>query len=177
MALFRFQTTSTFLAYAVLAILTTYATPHISYGQDLNSGSEQGLVNRYAPPGSSTIQVYIWGSVGSSGIWRIEPSLDLIELLSAAGVTGIGQAETGFDQSISLRIYRTIEGTRRMIYEENLENVLSQGASYPSLQDGDVLEVRTQQRRKLLEGIRFITGLVGSAASLALLYLRITQGR
>jgi len=161
------------IAMAMLVLST--AVPQISSSQGL--GLDQGFVNRYAPPGSSTIQVYIWGSVATPGIWRIQPSLDLVELLSAVRVTGVGQDQPGFNQQVRLRIYRTTGGDRREIYEERLDNVLAEGASYPTLQEGDVLEVETQQRRSFLEKTRTITGLVGSAASLILLYLRITEGR
>mgnify|MGYP006268598761 CR=1 FL=1 len=164
-----------FVPGTALFLVVLFAFPRVHYAQTLDV--EPDFINRYAAPGSSTIQVYIWGSVGTTGIWRIEPDLDLVELLSAAQVTGIGQEVPGSYQRVRLRIYRTVEGNRRMIYEEQLDNVLAAGAGYPSLQGGDVLEVETQRRRSFTERVRVATGLIGSAASLILLYLRISRGR
>lgn len=148
--------------------------PFAAQAQDLTL-PEETYVNRYAPPGASTIQVYIWGSVGTTGIWRIEPDLDLVELLSVAGVTGIGTDEPEIRQRVNLRIYREGAAGRRMIYEERLDEVLAEGASYPLLESRDVLEVEVERRR----GISFalVSQIMGTASSLTLLILRLTSGR
>ena len=162
------------LIVTALFLFAAFAHPGTGHAQDLGRG-EQGFVNRYASPGSSTIQVYVWGSVRNPGIWRIEPNLDLVELLSAVGVAGVGEDQLDFSQHVNLRIYRTIEGNRRMIYEERLDDVLAESATYPPLQESDVLEVETERRRQF--GFQFFSQIVGTTATLALLILRLTGGR
>lgn len=140
-----------------------------------NVGTDLPFINTFARPGQPTIQVYILGSVGASGIWRIEPQTDLIELLSAARVAGIGQDQPDYRQRVNLRIYRAIEGDRQKIYDEQLNNVLAEGAAYPPLQAGDVIEVETERRRTI--GLALLSQIVGAASSLTLLVLRLTRGR
>ena len=61
-----------------------------------------------------------------------------------------------------------------MVYNEQLDEMLGQGVQLPELSGGDVLEVRTREQRSRLDQFRLITGLIGSSASLVLLFLRLT---
>jgi len=162
-----------FSAALTLILVIGVGFPSSGWGQPL--GLEQSFVKRYARPGSPTIQVYLWGNVGSSGIWQIEPNLDLIELLSAAQVPGVGMDEPGIRQRITLRIYRTQGGDRREVYSEQLDDIIEEGQSYPSLQEGDILEVELRRRRSI--SFQWITSIIGTASSLTLLILRLTGNR
>ena len=144
-------------------------------GQDL-SLPEQSYVNEFARPGQPTMTLYLWGSVGTTGIWRVERDVDLIQLLSAAQVPGIGQEQMDVRQRISLRVFRSGSGDRREVYSQRLNDILEEGAAYPDLQNGDVLLVETSQRRRIFS-FQFISTIVGTASSLALLVLRLTRGR
>ena len=132
-------------------------------------------VNQYARTGRPTIDVFIWGEVGTPGLWRVEPDIDLIELLSVARVTGVGLEEPDISRRVSLRIYREEGGQRSEIYSQQLDHILTGGRAYPTLQDGDILEVVTRRRRRL--GLQTVTQIVGTAASLTLLILRISDRR
>ena len=137
--------------------------------------SDQPFVNTFARPGQPTIRVYILGSVGATGIWRIERQTDLVELLSAARVAGIGQDQPDYNQRVNLRIYRTNADDRRKIYDEQLSDILAEGTTYPPFQEGDVLEVETERRRTI--GLALISQVIGAASSVTLLILRLTGGR
>lgn len=134
--------------------------------------SSESFIHTFARPGQSTIQIYILGSVGTPGIWRIEQDTDLIELLSAANVSGFGDNPADQSTRVNLRIYRTNSNTRSMVYEARLEDVLARGTTYPPLEAGDVIEVETNRRRVL--GISLISQVIGAASSLTLLILRLT---
>jgi hypothetical protein len=136
---------------------------------------ERPYENTFARSGRVTMPVYIWGSVGNAGIWNVEPNVDLIELLSAARVTGMGQDQFNVRQRVRVRLYRNNPGGREMVYDTFLHDVLERNASYPQLQEGDVLFVETVQRQRL--SLQMVSTIVGTASSLWLLYLRLSQGR
>lgn len=133
---------------------------------------DEAFAYRYAEEGRTTIDVYVWGAVGRPGIWKVESDVDLIELLSVAQVPGVGQVDASVDQTVMLQIYRTQGGRRQTVYSEQLDLILASGQAYPALQDGDVLEVITRRRRRF--GLQVVSQLVGTAASLALLIIRIS---
>ena len=146
--------------------------PSQAQAQALQEGEERHGY-RYARPGYATMTVYIWGNVGKAGIWEIESGTDLVELLSAARVPGLGTEQADMQQRIILRIYR-MQGTERQeIYDENLESVLEAGTRGPTLQAGDVLSVETQTERKF--SFRTVAQYVGTASSLLILFLRLRR--
>ncbi len=135
--------------------------------------SDQTQVREYARPGRATIIVNVWGTVGQPGLWRVEQDIDLIEMLSVVSVPGLGLDEPGTRQKNFVAIYRTVDGKRQEIYRENLENILEEGASYPQIQDNDVLAVTQKRRRSLSFGL--ISSIVGTLSSVALLTLRLLE--
>ena len=143
-----------------------------AYGQIPDE--EETYSYRYAELGRTTIDVYVWGAVGRPGIWKVASEIDLIELLSVAQVPGVGQEDAAMNQTVELRIYRTEAGKRKTIYTEKLDLILASGQAYPALQDGDVVEVVTQRRSRFR--LQTISQLVGTAASLSLLIIRVTRG-
>lgn len=131
----------------------------------------QEPVHHYARPGYATKTVYVWGSVGTPGVWKVEEDIGLIELLSAARLIGYGATQRGGPQELILRIYRESGGDRREIYREQVDQLLAGPQTYPTLQEGDVIAVESKQKI----GWQTIASVVGAASSVALLFIRLTR--
>lgn len=129
----------------------------------------QESVHQYARPGYATKTVYIWGAVGMPGVWKVEEDADLIELLSAAGLRGYGEDQRGGRTNLILRIYRKSAGSRSEIFREEVDRLLVGEQNYPSLQEEDVLAIEAKQRF----GWQNVTAILGAAASVSLLVIRI----
>ncbi len=134
---------------------------------------ESQFVYEFAAPGQQTMTVYIWGDVGRPGIWLVEPDVDLIALLSAALVPGIGQEQPEYTQHVELSVYRGPSGQQQQVYHARLEDLVAEGADYPTLRDGDILEVTTDQSRRF--SFRAIAQYVGTISSLVILFLRLRE--
>jgi len=129
---------------------------------------------RYARPGQATQEVYIWGAVDQPGIWEVAPETDLVELFSVARPTGFGTEEIGTETQVMVRIRRTENGQTQVAHEMQLKTLLNQAPNQrPSLQAGDVIEVRTVESRKL--SIRTVGTIVGTLSSVTILILRLAR--
>lgn len=117
--------------------------------------------------------VYVWGSVGTPGVWEVERDADLVEVLSAASVPGLGTDQPGLSERVVLRVYRLQQagGRRHQIYEDSLENLLQQGVQGPSLQAEDVLSIELRQKRTF--NISTVAQYVGAASTLVVLGLQL----
>jgi hypothetical protein len=156
------------------ALLLGGASPAAAQGGPEGSlSSGDSFTHRFAGPGQATMTVYLWGSVGRSGIWEIERDTEIVELLSAANVPGLGADQVETRERLLLRIYRQQSAERSEVYEESLEDVLETGTQAPQLQEGDVLVIETQTRRRL--SLQTITRYVGTLSSVALLVLRFVR--
>lgn len=131
------------------------------------------FVHQYARMGRPTINVFVWGEVATPGIWRVEPDIDLIELLSVARVRQIGVEEPGTSRQFTLRIFREEGGQRREVYTERLERIVGGGGGYPALRDGDILEVAVKRKNTIT--FRSVTNLIGAASAVALLIIRVSN--
>lgn len=163
-----------YAAVLIVCITASLGLSVAAFGQSPPTPDENRYTYRYADPGEPTITVHIWGGVGNSGIWKVEPATDLVELLSAARLTALGPDNPDTRREVNLRIHRLRNGERRTIYRAELKNVLSEGKSYPGLEDGDILEVEVNNRRRKFQ---WVTQIVGTASSIALLILRLSRGR
>lgn len=123
----------------------------------------------HARPGYPTKKIYVLGAVGAAGVWNVEQDTDLLELLTVVRLSGVGTTGRGTRQDAVIHIYRGTEGNRTEIYSGKLQSILVGSKQYPDLLDGDVLSVETRTRIGLLS----VATWAGSAASLALLILRI----
>jgi hypothetical protein len=133
---------------------------------------EQEYVYRYAPPGEATHTVYVWGGVDKPGIWRIEPDTDLVELFSVIYPSGYGQESPEARTNVRMRIHRSTNGDPRVVAEMNLDALLGMTPQErPSLQDGDVIEVRTVEKRKF--SLNTVGTVVGTLSSVTLLIIRL----
>jgi hypothetical protein len=161
------------LIFGLVFLVCVGGTANTAYGQDLQL-PEQSYVNEFARPGQPTMTLYLWGSVGTTGIWRVERDVDLIQLLSVAQVPGIGASQQNVRQNFILHIYREIDGERTQIYEEEIQNLIGGGArSVPSLQDGDILAVETQTRQRISLNLIFTT--LRTVSSFLSLYLLLRR--
>lgn len=161
----------------LLSLLFTCLGPYSAVAQlpqSFPSSGEQSTthINRFAPPGQPTILVNIWGTVGQPGLWRIQPDVDIIELLSVVGVPGLGRDEPDTRQKTIIAVYRMQDNKRREVYRQDLEKILQDGSAVPTVRNGDVLAVIQERRRGF--GFSFFTSIVGAASSLTLLLLRLS---
>lgn len=142
---------------------------------------DPGYINDFTRPGELSMIVFIWGAAGNPGIWRVERDVDLLALLSAAGVSSRGVSSNNAQQALdiatrtSIRIFRSRGDTRDVIYEERIEDLLRNGGSYPALQEGDIIEIESVPRRRVtwrttLEFFRTIS----SAATLYLFFRELS---
>ena len=161
------------LATACLAAGLSALRPSAAHAQDLQL-PEQSYVNEFARPGQPTMTLYLWGTVGTTGIWRVERDVDLIQLLSVAQVPGIGASQQDVRQNFILHIYREVNGERNQIYEEEIQNLIGGGAKpVPPLQSGDILAVETQTRRRISLNLVFTT--LRTVSSFLSLYLLLRR--
>jgi hypothetical protein len=131
-------------------------------------------VNTYSRPGRATHTIYVWGAVSQPGIWRVEKGAGLVEFLSVVRPSGFGVETPGTNQKVVLRIRRTEGGESRIVHNLTVEELLDIApGDRPSLQAGDVLEVRSVSRR----GITFqtVSTVVGTVSSLVLLGFRLAD--
>ncbi len=145
------------------------ALPATAQGVATSAGGET-FTYEFFRPGRATMTIYIWGSVARPGIWRVEPEVDLIELLSAARVPTLREDEQ-YNERLWLVIYRGEQSQRRQIYRKLMEDLLEEGATYPNLQGGDILELEVERQRRI--SFRTILQLVGTGTTLVLLLFRL----
>jgi len=149
---------------AAVVPLPTSAQPSLDGGQD--------YVYTYARPGEATQTVYVWGGVDKPGIWRIEPDTDLVELFSVVYPSGYGRESPDSRTAVRLRIHRSTDGGPRVVAEMELNRLLDMTPQQrPSLQDGDVIEVRTVEQRKF--SLNAIGTIAGTLSSITLLIIRL----
>lgn len=128
----------------------------------------------FARPGEATVQVSLWG-VPQSGIYEVPDGTDLDKLLTMAGGAPIGpRQENQKRPKVTIRLYRPDASRTDPILEVPLEEMLSGTATYPALEDDDIIVLEVIQPA---EGFGWRDGLslVTTAASVTLLTLRIIR--
>lgn len=155
-----------------MLLLTAMLGPGVVKAQPDLGGAGDGYVNTYARPGEATQTVYVWGAVGTPGIWEIETGTNLVELFSVVRPTGYGEESPGTRTKILLRIHRTTDGETRVAHEMRLSELLEMPPpERPSLRPQDVIEVRNVQTREF--SLRLVSTVVGTLSSVSLLIIRI----
>lgn len=155
-----------------MLLLTAMSSPRVVKGQPDLGGAGEEYVNTYARPGEATQTVYVWGAVGTPGIWQIEPGTGLVELFSVVRPTGYGEESPGTRTEILLRIHRTTDGETRVVTEMPLSELLDMPPpERPSLQPQDVVEVRNIQTRTF--SFETVSTVIGTLSSVTLLVIRI----
>ena len=116
--------------------------------------------------------MYVWGGVDKPGIWRIEPDTDLVELFSVVYPSGYGQESPESRTAVRLRIHRSTAESPRVVAEMELNRLLDMTPQErPTLEDGDVIEVRTIEKRKF--SLNTFGTVVGTLSSITLLIIRL----
>ena len=129
--------------------------------------------NVYARPGRPTETIYVLGSVGNPGLWRIERGTDLLTLLSVAGLNRAGEERPDINQKVVLRVYRDTATGRDLRFKANLIDVLEAEETPPPIEGGDIIYVETVQRRRI--GVRVISQVVGAVSSTIGLFLLLER--
>jgi hypothetical protein len=126
----------------------------------------------FAQPGEPTVQVLVLGQ-GATGMYVVGAETSLVELLALTG-TGVNpDGGTDVIQEITVRLMREQGGQRVVVYEQEFDSFLSEPASYPTLQDGDIFTVEVKQRRRF--NLREALDVTARLASITLLALRLAD--
>lgn len=125
----------------------------------------------FAQPGEPTIQVLVLGDA-STGMYVIGSNTSMMELLALTGSGRAAQGESAqIKRDVTIRLMREQGGQRNIVYEEAFETFLSEPASNPALQDGDIFTVEIDQERKM--GILDALAIASRLASVTLLAIRV----
>ena len=145
----------------------------VTTAQVVPTDGDNGLVQEFARPGRATMIVNVWGSARSPGLWRVERDVDLVDFLSVIGIPGVGDRQPGVRTRTYVAIYRSVNAQRRNVYRERVEAILEDGAQYPALQENDILAIEVEERNRI--GLQLVSSIVGTASSITLLVLRLTN--
>ncbi|WP_263820502.1 hypothetical protein [Salinibacter sp.] len=116
----------------------------------------------FARPGQNTIEVLVLGG-GRSGVYEIGDNVSLGKLMALAGGGG-GGGRT----KVTVHHFRLKNGNRTKILEERLDD-FAERPQYPSLRDGDVIRIESNQTIGWRDGLRIAT----TALSLTLTLLTL----
>ena len=128
--------------------------------------------------GVDTIEVYAWGAVAKPCMWQVDKDIQFVDFVTVVQARGLDVAET-FDTSpqVDIQIYRTTQSGRAKVFEASLEDILSSLAPTPVLENGDLVVFKPQVKRKRrIVTFRNFTAVLGTASTVVLLYLRLSQG-
>lgn len=126
----------------------------------------------FAQPGEPTLEVLVLGDA-ATGIYVVGTSTSLIELLALTGSGSSSGQSADVSREVTIRLLREQGGSRTIIYEKEFEGFLSEPASYPTLQDGDLFTVEVKQNRRV--GLREVLEVSSRLASITLLVLRLAD--
>lgn len=120
-------------------------------------------------PGEATVVVSVWGTVQRPGTYEVSDGTDMGQVLSLAGgpvLAPLRQAsDTDVVREVRVRLYRQDGPARTLLYDATLDEMVAAPAAYPTLRDGDVVEVQTsetEQRRWTWRDTATIGGLAAS---------------
>lgn len=124
----------------------------------------------FAQPGEPTIEVLVLGDA-ATGFYVIGANTALDELLALTGTSASPGESADVSRDVTVRLMREEGGRRAIVYEQEFEDFLSEPASYPTLQDGDVFTVEVQQHRRV--GLIDVLNVTARLSSITLLVLRL----
>ncbi len=120
-------------------------------------------------PGEATIKVYVWGTVRMPGTYEVSATADLGDVLSLAGgpqLTPLRQSDVlDVEREITIRVYRLDGQQRVLLYDHTLEEMVAATEVYPTLQEGDVVEVQTAETETRRWTWRETLTIVGAVAT------------
>ncbi|SRR5690554_936651 len=127
----------------ILLAPAAHAQEILSPGDVQSSGTAYRL---FTHAGEPTIEVMVLGSDGADGIYGVGVDTELDQLLALAGGAALGSRPRSTRRSVTIRLFRTEGGERRLIYEAPLEQMLLEPEKYPKLQEQDVFVIETIER-------------------------------
>lgn len=134
-------------------------------------------IYRYAEPGQATMDVSVWGSVRTPGVYQIRPGTDLLQLLTyAGGPTAASVQSTREERTTYVRLSRVVDGRRVLAYDGLLDDLITAQGPLPELQQDDVLsvEVSVRQRFGWRDGLQIFSS-VGTVAVIVLNIIRLSN--
>lgn len=162
--------------YSLLLLLLLCAGP-VAEAQRVSNPSDvvsSGTSYRiFAQPGEPTIQVLVLGDA-SAGLYVIGTNTTLVELLALTGTGASAGESPDVSRDVTIRLMREQGGSRTIVYEQEFEGFLSEPASYPALQDGDIFTVEVTERRRI--GFLQVLDVTARLSSITLLVLRLIDG-
>lgn len=166
------MTSATRVSVLLLLSVLLLAWPSESIAQAEQGLTEGPTVKTYGRAGYPTVTVYVWGAA-DTGVWNVEKGTDLLEFLSVAVRTqGGNRVEVRSFQV--LEMYREDQNRKNdPFFESRMDELFSREKSYPSLQEGDILKIETQSRRRFTW--RDISQVTGTLASLVSTYLLLDR--
>ena len=128
----------------------------------------------YVIPGAQTVQIQVMGAVPSPGLYEVPAGTPLNQLLSLTGGPMMGPRAKLNPRKVHIRVYRPAL-SEPLILDTEFEQAISDPASWPVFQDGDVMEVDVVERQRI--SWRDIIAIVNTAAILVFTYDRIQDGQ
>lgn len=126
----------------------------------------------HAQPGEATVQISLWGTIPRPGIYEVREQTELDKLLTMAGGVPLGASGENQTAHVTVQVFRQqVPGERMRIYSASLEELLSNTAEYPTLQNEDVVVVRTTVEEEI--SWRSALTVMGSIAAVALTIERL----
>jgi hypothetical protein len=130
-------------------------------------------VFRYAPPGEPTMDIHVWGAVRSAGIYQVERTATLVDVLTVAGGPALPAETDRAEQTVRVEVVRDPAGARTVVLAAKLDALTGQDVTLPELEDGDLVTLTSESRQRFTW--RDALSVTSSVASLALLILRIVE--
>lgn len=126
----------------------------------------------FVEPGSATIQVYALGKVDAVGVYVLEEGANLGLLLALSGGP-VFATNPDWNQTPYVKLFRNRGGVRTQVYESTLDELLNTAGETPRLEDGDVMTIEVEQKRRL--NWRDVFTVISPILSTLLLVERLTR--
>ncbi|WP_022835592.1 hypothetical protein [Salisaeta longa] len=145
----------------------------MAYAQTIPDANTNPNIQTYGRPGYPKITIFVWGTP-TGGTWSIEEGTDLVEFLSVSA-GGANMTDRSPDRRIiyTVKLYRRGQTQGDPIFSARLENLFARRIDYPSLQNGDILVLDAEAKRRL--SWRDISQVTGTIASLVSTYLLLDR--
>lgn len=89
------------------------------------------------------IAIKVMGNVPRSGLYIVRKGMRLDDMLGLAGGPVLSQRRKQDTNTVSVLLSRKTGSGRVVIYNELWDNMISSPEEFPTMQDGDIIEVRT----------------------------------
>lgn len=134
-------------ALACLLLITLSPQDTLAQSFGATDVENQGMAfSRFVRPGEASVQLWVISN-NRSGLYEVGESITLGELVVLTG-TGPGMTTPRERRRTDVKVYRGQGGTRDLIYDATLEEMVQQPGAYPSLQTGDVVMMETTSRQR-----------------------------